>query len=171
MEILEIQQGDAFLGVADLRSSTGAVEGYANIVEGKYTIGGTVLFTLLEPLVMLGEPIQNDGHTMILQEREMLVAGDGCFASILGTEGILMLFDFLFWLVWINFLLGFANLIPMIPFDGGHLVRDGVHSVLRFLKRNTHPMRIEELANRISSLSSIFILVILALPVIIPRLF
>ena len=171
LEILEIQQGDAFLGVADLRSSTGAVEGYANIVEGKYTIGGTVLFTLLEPLVMLGEPIQNDGHTMILQEREMLVAGDGFFASILGTEGILMLFDFLFWLVWINFLLGFANLIPMIPFDGGHLVRDGVHSVLRFLKRNTHPMRIEELANRISSLSSIFILVILALPVIIPRLF
>ena len=42
---------------------------------------------------------------------------------------------------------------------------------MRFLKRNTHPMRIEELANRISSLSSIFILVILALPVIIPRLF
>ena len=51
--------------------------------------------------------------------------------SVLGTDGMLMLFDFLFWLVWINFLLGFANLIPMIPFDGGHLVRDGVHSVLR----------------------------------------
>ena len=120
---------------------------------------------------MLGEPIENEGHTMILQEREMLVAGDGMIASFLGTDGMLMLFDFLFWLVWINFLLGFANLIPMIPFDGGHLVRDGVHSVLRVLKKNTHPMKIEELANRISSLSSIFILVVLAVPVIIPRIF
>ena len=134
-------------------------------------MGGAVLVTLLEPLVMLGEPIENEGHTMILQEREMLVAGDGMIASFLGTDGMLMLFDILFWLVWINFLLGFANLIPMIPFDGGHLVRDGVHSVLRVLKKNTHPMKIEELANRISSLSSIFILVVLAVPVIIPRIF
>ena len=166
-----IEQGDAFLGVSDIRSGTGAVGDYASIVQGDYTMGGAVLVTLLEPLVMLGEPIENEGHTMILQEREMLVAGDGMIASFLGTDGMLMLFDFLFWLVWINFLLGFANLIPMIPFDGGHLVRDGVHSVLRVLKKNTHPMKIEELANRISSLSSIFILVVLAVPVIIPRIF
>ena len=171
LEIAEIQQGDAFLGVSDIRSGTAAVGDYARIVGGGYSVGGTVLVALLEPLVMLGEPIENEGHTMILQEREMLVAGDGMIASFLGTDGMLMLFDFLFWLVWINFLLGFANLIPMVPFDGGHLVRDGVHSVLRFLKKNTHPMKIEELANRISSLSSIFILVVLAVPVLIPRLF
>ena len=120
---------------------------------------------------MIGVPIAYDGQTMLLEEREMLEAGNGAIATVLGTDGMLMLFDFLFWLVWINFLLGFANLIPMVPFDGGHLVRDGVHSVLRFLKKNTHPMKIEELANRISSLSSIFILVVLAVPVLIPRLF
>ena len=26
----------------------------------------------------------------------------------------------IFWLVWINFILGFANLVPLVPFDGGH---------------------------------------------------
>ena len=69
-----------------------------------------------------------------------------------------------------NFLLGFANLIPMVPSDGGHLVRDAVHSTLKFVKRGTHPMKIEKLANKISSMSSLFILFVLAIPVIIPRL-
>ena len=170
MEILDIEPGDAFLGVSGLVSSTGGIDGYSGIVEGDYTLGWTVVSTLIRPLLMLNEPIANDGQTMILEERAMLVAGDGVIASVLGTSGMLMLFDFLFWLVWINFLLGFANLIPMIPFDGGHLVRDGTHSVLRRLRSKDHPMRIEMLSNRISSFSSIFILLILLVPVIIPRL-
>ncbi len=170
MEILEIEPGDAFLGVSGLVSSTGGLDGYAGIVEGDYSPGWTVVSTLIRPLLMLNEPIANDGQTLILEERAMLVAGDGVIASVLGTNGMLMLFDFLFWLVWINFLLGFANLIPMIPFDGGHLVRDATHSVLRRIRSKTHPMKIEMISNRISSLSSIFVLLILLVPVIIPRI-
>ena len=168
--MLGIEQGDAFLGVSGLVSSTGGVDGYASIVNGDYSAGWTVVVTLIRPLLMLNVPISNDGQTMILEERAMLVAGDGAIASAIGTDGMLMLFDFLFWLVWINFLLGFANLIPMIPFDGGHLVRDGAHSVLRRIRSKAHPMRIEKISNRISSLSSIFILLVLLIPVIIPRL-
>ena len=171
LDLWEVNPGDAFLGVSDLVSSTGGVDGYANIVEGEYSAFGTALSTVVRPLLMLNVPIANDGQTMIPQERVMLVAGDGAIASLIGTDGMLMIFDFLFWLVWINFLLGFANLIPMIPFDGGHLVRDGVHSTLRKFSRKSHPMRIEILSNRISSLSSIFILLVLMIPVIIPRIF
>ena len=29
-----------------------------------------------------------------------------------------------FWLLWVNILLGFTNLIPMVPFDGGHMFKD-----------------------------------------------
>ncbi len=107
---------------------------------------------------------------MLEHERAMLVAGDTGIASILGTDLMLDLFDFLFWLVWINFLLGFANLIPMIPFDGGHMFRDATHSVLTRLRSKWHPMEVELLANRVSSMSSIFILLILLVPVVIPRL-
>ena len=170
-ELLEtwgIKRGDAFLGVSGLVSSTGGVDVYADIVGGEYSAYETGIITAIRPLLMLNVPISNDGQTMIMQERGMLVAGDGAIASIIGTDGMLMLFDFLFWLVWINFLLGFANLIPMIPFDGGHLVRDGVHSLLRRFRRNSHPIRIEILSNRISSLSSIFILLVLLIPVVIP---
>ncbi len=168
LEVLEIEPGDAFLGVSNLVSSTAGVDDYANIVGGEYSTTGTAILTVIRPLLMLNVPIANEGQTMILQEREMLVAGSGSIATILGTDGMLMLFDFLFWLVWINFLLGFANLIPMVPFDGGHLVRDGIHSILRKISRGSHPIRIESLSNRISSLSSIFILLVLLLPVVIP---
>lgn len=163
-----VEPGDAFLGVSGLMSSTGGVDDYANIVEGEYSTYGTVLLTVIRPFLMLNVPIANEGQTMITQEREMLIAGDGAIASILGTDGMLVVFDFLFWLVWINFLLGFANLIPMIPFDGGHLIRDGVHSFLRRVSKKTHPLQIERLSNRISSFSSIFILLILLIPVVIP---
>ena len=170
LDFWEVEPGDAFLGVSNLVSSTGGVDGYANIVQGEYSAFGTALSMVARPLFMLNVPIANDGQTMIHQERVMLVAGDGAIASMIGTDGMLMVFDFLFWLVWINFLLGFANLIPMIPFDGGHLVRDGVHSLLRKVGRKSHPIRIEVLSNRISSLSSIFILLVLMIPVIIPRI-
>ena len=170
LEMLEIYPGDAFLGVSGLVSSTAGVDDYARLIDGEYSATGTAILTVIRPILMLNVPISNEGQTMILQEREMLIAGSGTIGSLLGTDGMLMLFDFLFWLVWINFLLGFANLIPMIPFDGGHLVRDGVHSVLRKISGSSNPIRIENISNRISSLSSIFILLILLIPVIIPRL-
>lgn len=171
LEELGIEPGDGFLGVSQLSSGTAGVDGFSFIVEGEYSFGVTAFVALIEPLIMLQTPISLDGQTMILEERAMLEAGSGFLGATIGTEGTLMIFDFLFWLVWINFLLGFANLIPMIPFDGGHLVRDGVHSALTWLKTGMHPMKIEQLANRISSMSSFFILFILAIPVIIPRIF
>ncbi|HJM18526.1 MAG TPA: site-2 protease family protein [Candidatus Thalassarchaeaceae archaeon] len=164
------EQGEAFLGVYGAVSATAAADGYSYIVDGEYPIGLTSVLAVFQPLVMLQTPISLDGQTMILEEREMLEAGTGLVGSVLGTDGMLMLFDFLFWLVWVNFLLGFANLIPMVPFDGGHMVRDAVHSTLKFIQRGAHPLKIESLANRISSISSFFILFILAIPVIIPRL-
>ena len=160
---LRIEKGDAFLGVSNLRSTNSTVHMYSNITSSE-------LGFLRAPLVMIGIPIAYDGQTMLLEEREMIRAGDGVIASVLGTDGMLMLFDFLFWMVWINFLLGFANLIPMIPFDGGHIVKDGVHSVLSRLAKGANPLRIESIAGRISSMSSFVILFIVMMPIILPRL-
>ena len=80
---------------------------------------------------------------MLLEERAMLEAGGGAIASALGTDGMLMLFDFLFWLVWINFLLGFANLSPMIAFDGGQIVRVAPKYILTSMNSNMDTRRLE----------------------------
>ena len=47
---------------------------------------------------------------MVLEERAFLGAGTGILPSLLGIDVILGLFDFLFWIMWISFLLGVANL-------------------------------------------------------------
>jgi membrane-associated protease RseP (regulator of RpoE activity) len=167
---LGIERGDAFLGVSGLRSSSSSVGYYSGILSGDNSLGQTALGTALTPLAMIGVPIQYDGQTMLLEERAMLESGDGYVASTLGTDGMLILFDFLFWLVWINFLLGFANLIPMIPFDGGHIVKDGFHSVLDRVTSGIHPMRVEAMADRISSMSNVLVLFIVIVPIILPRL-
>ena len=170
LDELGIEQGDAFLGVSGLRSTSTTVDMYSSITSSERGLLENTLVTGLAPLGMIGVPIAYDGQTMLLEEREMLQAGDGIVASALGTDGMLMIFDFLFWMVWINFLLGFANLIPMIPFDGGHIVKDGVHSVLSRLVKGANPLRIESIAGRISSMSSFVILFIVMLPIILPRL-
>ena len=167
---LGIEQGDAFLGVSGLRSTSNTIDMYSSIVSSDRGLLENTLVTGLAPLGMIGVPIAYDGQTILLEERGMLEAGDSVIASALGTEGMLMLFDFLFWMVWINFLLGFANLIPMIPFDGGHIVKDGVHSVLSRLVKGANPLRIESIAGRISSMSSFVVLFIVILPIILPRL-
>ena len=171
METLEIERGDAFVGVSNLRSNTAAAEGWAFLANDELSLPTKGVLLLVAPLIMLGVPIQNDGHTMPLEERAMLTAGDGIIASNLGTEGMLAAFDFLFWLAWINFLLGFANLIPMVPFDGGHIFRDAAHSTMRFIMRGGDPLNIENAANRLSSMSSLIVLFIVIIPIIIPRLF
>ena len=39
--------------------------------------------------------------------------------DILGTTVLMAIITLLFWFIWWNFGLGLANLIPIIPFDGG----------------------------------------------------
>ena len=119
-----IEQGNAFLGVSGISSGTSAVERYKlSSTEDLNPLLRTVIF-VFKPLELLGEPIRLEGHSMPLEERDLLESGDGIIASIIGTSGMLAIFDFLFWLAWINFILGFANLIPMVPFDGGQITRD-----------------------------------------------
>jgi len=174
-----IEQGDAFVGVSNLRSNTAGVDHWAFFFDDRLNPVQKGMILLFSPIVkidnpynpgLLGTPIALDGHTIPLEQRAMLTAGDGPIASTLGTEGMLDTFDFLFWLAWINFILGFANLIPMIPFDGGHMFRDAAHSTMRFVMRGADPISIEGAANRLSSMSSLFVLFIVAIPIILPRL-
>ena len=162
----------SFLGVRGLKSGTGGVDRYSPIINGisDYGILPTIIYTAVMPIIMLGVPLSGEGQIMDLREQAMLSAGDGVFASLIGTDGMIMLFTFLFWLAWINFLLGFANLIPMVPFDGGHILRDAVHSVLvktdLLFKRNIHPIKLESWADKISNNSSFLFLFILIIPII-----
>ena len=109
-------------------------------------------------------------------EEAMLTAADDGLGAVLGTSGIMFMINFFFWLMWVNILLGFTNLIPMVPFDGGHLFKDTLHGTLSAIKKlgkktklwNIHPMWVDHISSKASSLSSLALLLMLVFIIAVP---
>jgi membrane-associated protease RseP (regulator of RpoE activity) len=123
-------------------------------------------------------PFELNGVAIHPFEEALLTAGDGPVSAVLGTEGLLFMANLFFWLMWVNILLGFTNLIPMVPFDGGHMLRDMLHSFLSGVKRvgrklklwDLHPMWVDHLSSKASSYSSLVLLVMLVFTMVAPYL-
>ena len=160
-----IGEGEAFLGVNAPRSGTYQTDRFSFIFEERYTLGQKALTLMLTPLSIMGTPMSYDGQTMDLHERGMIEIDDGFILSSLGTENLLHLFDFIFWLIWVNFLLGFLNLLPIIPFDGGHMLKDGAHSLLSRIMKGSNPLRVERIAGSIGGMTTVMMLIIVLIPI------
>ncbi len=76
----------------------------------------------------------------------------------------------LYWLAWMNLLLGLSNALPLVPLDGGLLFRDFAASFASRLRRGWSEARLETFAGRAVAASSILVLVLLAWQFIVPRL-
>jgi membrane-associated protease RseP (regulator of RpoE activity) len=168
-----VEKGDAFLGISGYGGGTTGIDRIAGpFAADDRSLGASALQTLLQPVTIIAIPVQFEGQIMAPQELDMIEAS-GPLGDLLGTEVMLMLITAMFWFVWMNLGLGFANLIPMVPFDGGHLFRDWLHDKIDRLSRfssNPHPLQTEHLAQRISSMSSLVLLIALLLMIITPYL-
>ena len=122
----------------------------------------------LQPLQIIYSPINFKGEIMHPNEAELLTTD-----SFLGITATTALLHLLFWVIWMNVLLGFANLIPLLPFDGGHLLKDRLHDYLAFFAKfssNSHPLKVQKTVNKISSFSSLIILFMFLIIIIWPLL-
>ena len=166
-----LEEGEAFLGVIGVRSADSAARIFTTPLSKDAGLGQKIVTVAISPLIFSGIPIQNQGQTMVLEERAFLEASESLLPSLLGTEVILGVFDFFFWIMWISFLLGVANLIPLIPFDGGHMVRDAGHIIAKKILPSSNPLRVERLADRLSGYSSLLVLALVMIPIFLPRFF
>ena len=175
-----IEPGDAFLGVSGLTSTTQGIDRLVGPMDSSLdlTFGERLLRLPIQMLILISVPIDNGGISMLPEERSMLTSADTFVGNLFGIGGLMFLVNMAFWLIWLNILLGFTNLIPMVPFDGGHIFRDMVHGALtrirsigrRFGTRDLRPITIERLSSKASSLSSAILLVVLVAMVAIPYL-
>ncbi len=171
LEAYGIEEGDAFLGVVGLASNDAGTSRLAGPLASEYpkTPRAVSLGLVTQPLQIVLTPLTYKGEVMHSYELDLVENH-----SPLGLEGGMFLLHALFWLTWMNVLLGFANLIPLVPFDGGHLLRDRIHDYLEFFSKRftkTHPLKVRRMANRISAYSSLTILGMIAMIIIAPYFF
>jgi membrane-associated protease RseP (regulator of RpoE activity) len=178
LELLGIEKQDPFLGVVGLADATQGVDRLAGPLSKEWKGGFfsrliSIPFHFINLLIV---PFEMQGVAIHPFEESRLAAGDGILASILGLGGLLFFVHLFFWLIWVNILLGFTNLIPIVPFDGGHMFRDFAHGWLDRFKRlrqklrlgDTHPLWVEHIAQKATSYSSLFLFVILIVTILIP---
>ena len=70
---------------------------------------------------------------------------------------------FFFWCGWFNLMVGTFNALPMMPFDGGFIMKEGVEGLM---KRAGRPRLADGIVFAISLLILVFLILILAIPYI-----
>ncbi len=76
----------------------------------------------------------------------------------------------LYWLAWMNLLLGLSNALPLFPLDGGLLFRDFMASFAARVRRGWSETRLDEFGGRAAAISSVVVLLLLLWQFIVPRL-
>jgi membrane-associated protease RseP (regulator of RpoE activity) len=76
----------------------------------------------------------------------------------------------LYWLAWMNLLLGLSNALPLFPLDGGLLFRDFAASFAARVKRSWSAARLDDFAGRAVTASSLLVLLLLVWQFVVPRL-
>ncbi len=180
LKSVDIQPGDPFLGVEGLSEGTSGIDRLAGPLSPRWegTWGQRAFSLPLHVFTIIVIPFDLNGVAIHPFEESLLTAGDGLIATLLGTDVLLFLAHLCFWMMWVNILLGFTNLIPMVPFDGGHMLRDLLHAFLSGIKRlgrklklwDLHPMWVDHISSKASSYSSLLLLVMLVFTMFIPYL-
>jgi len=78
--------------------------------------------------------------------------------------------NLLYWLAWMNLLLGFSNALPLVPLDGGLLFRDFATSLAARFKAGWSEARLEAFGGRAAVFSSMLVLFLLLCLFVVPRL-
>ncbi|MFQ5837766.1 MAG: site-2 protease family protein [Thermoplasmata archaeon] len=98
------------------------------------------------------------------------------FYEVTGAWGLLppqifwIIANAIYWLFWINLMLGMTNALPAVPLDGGYLFRDWLEAAITKIKANMRADDREKVARNISYLIALMILALILWQMIGPRI-
>jgi membrane-associated protease RseP (regulator of RpoE activity) len=72
----------------------------------------------------------------------------------------------LYWVAWLNIMVGIFNILPMIPLDGGFLFNDSIRLFVRRVKKDISDEKSEKIVKNISLVVSLTILFIILAPIL-----
>ncbi|HYK94224.1 MAG TPA: site-2 protease family protein [Thermoplasmata archaeon] len=155
------QSHEGFLGVAPLFLTPAALKGV--LVSPLQSSNGPLLGTtdwIVLPLAGL-EPIQGPTAGFFHLSGPLAAMGDGSFW---------ILANLLFWLAWMNLLLGLSNALPLIPLDGGLLFRDFVAGIASRVRPAWDADRLNRFSGSATAAASVAVVLLLVWQFVGPRL-
>ena len=155
------QSNEGFLGVAPLFLTPTALKGV--LVSPLTSSSGPLLGTtdwIVLPLAGL-EPIQ--GPTSNFFHLTGPLAG-------VGSDSFWIVANILYWLAWMNLLLGLSNALPLVPLDGGLLFRDFVGGVASRLRPRWDAERLNRFSGSATAAASVAVVLLLVWQFVAPRL-
>jgi len=88
----------------------------------------------------------------------------------LGVGNVLILVNMLYWLTWMNLLLGLSNALPLIPLDGNLLFRDWVSGIAARVRKSWTAAQLDTFSAQMTVAASLIIVFLLLWQFVAPRL-
>ncbi|MCJ2512071.1 MAG: site-2 protease family protein, partial [Candidatus Thermoplasmatota archaeon] len=92
------------------------------------------------------------------------------FWSFLPTDAFWVLANIVYWIFWLNLMLGLTNVLPAVPLDGGYIFRDGLEAVMERTKPDMAAEKREAYARKVSYALALLILALILWQIIGPRI-
>ncbi len=72
----------------------------------------------------------------------------------------------LYWIAWLNLMIGIFNILPMIPLDGGFLFNDAIRLIVKRIKKSISDENLEKIVRKITTVVSLIILIVIISPIL-----
>ncbi len=90
--------------------------------------------------------------------------------TVLPASAFFVLANTIYWLFWINLMLGMTNALPAVPLDGGYLFRDWAEAGLKRIRRGMKAEAAARVARNLSYVAALSILALILWQLIGPRI-
>jgi len=86
--------------------------------------------------------------------------------GVISPDAFWMIVNAIYWIAWLNLMIGIFNILPMIPLDGGFLFNDAIRSIVKRFNKNISDEKSENIVRKITLIVSLIILFIVISPIL-----
>jgi membrane-associated protease RseP (regulator of RpoE activity) len=72
----------------------------------------------------------------------------------------------LYWIFWLNLMVGLFNVIPMVPLDGGFLFADYIRAIVKKIKKEISEEKLDKIVKNVTLVVSLIILFLVIFPML-----
>jgi membrane-associated protease RseP (regulator of RpoE activity) len=81
------------------------------------------------------------------------------------SDAFWIIVNSIYWIAWLNLMIGIFNILPMVPLDGGFLFNDGIRLIVKRIKKSISDENLDKIVRNVSLVVSLIILFVIISPI------